>query len=213
MVTELPAAPLVGESDVIDGAGETVKVTPLLVAPPAVTVTEPVVAAAGTGTVMLVSLQLKGVAEAPLNVMVLAPWVDPKPAPATVTRVFVGPAFGETLLMVGAEVTVKFTPALAWVPTVTVTGPLVAPAGTDVTIDVLLQLVGVAATPLKLTVLLPWEVPKFDPAIVTMVPTLPVSGLRLLIAGAGTVKEMELLAVPPTVTTKLPVAAPFGTLN
>ena len=52
-------------------------------------------------------------------------------------------------------VTVKVTPLLARPPTVTTTGPVVAPAGTGATIDVLLQLVGVAAVPLNVTVLVP----------------------------------------------------------
>src|ERR1043166_7748149 len=50
MVTAVPAAPLAGESDVMLGPGMTVKVTPLLVVPPATIVTGPVVAPAGTGT-------------------------------------------------------------------------------------------------------------------------------------------------------------------
>ena len=49
------------------------KVTPLLAVPPTVTTTFPVVAPVGTGTAMLVALQLVGVAEVPLNVTVLVP--------------------------------------------------------------------------------------------------------------------------------------------
>ena len=58
--------------------------------------------------------------------------------------------------MLGAEVfTVKLTPLLATPPTVTTTFPLVAPAGTGTAMLVALQLVGVAATPLNFTVLVP----------------------------------------------------------
>jgi len=55
------------------GGTTTVKFTPLLVKPPTVTTTLPVVAPAGTGTPMLLALQLVGAAEVPLNVTVLVP--------------------------------------------------------------------------------------------------------------------------------------------
>jgi hypothetical protein len=56
------------------GAGiVTVNSVPMLATPPTVTTTLPVVAANGTGTVMLVALQLVGVASVPLNVTVLVP--------------------------------------------------------------------------------------------------------------------------------------------
>ena len=45
----------------------TVKLIPLLAAPPTVTTTFPLVAPAGTGTAMLVALQFVGVAAVPLN--------------------------------------------------------------------------------------------------------------------------------------------------
>ena len=49
----------------------------------------------------------------------------------------------------------KSEPLLACPPTVTTTLPVVAPVGTGATIEVALQLVGVATVPLKVTVLLP----------------------------------------------------------
>lgn len=49
------------------------KVTPLLATPLTVTTTFPLVAPLGTGTAMLVALQLVGVAAVPLNVTVLDP--------------------------------------------------------------------------------------------------------------------------------------------
>jgi hypothetical protein len=51
----------------------TVNLTLLLATPPTVTMTFPVVAPVGTGTAMLVVLQLVGVATTPLNVTVLPP--------------------------------------------------------------------------------------------------------------------------------------------
>jgi hypothetical protein len=66
------------------------------------------------------------------------------------------PLFGVTLVMLGADVTVKETPVLALPETVTSTLPVVAPAGT---VALILELVQdeilVAAVPLKVTVLLP----------------------------------------------------------
>jgi len=60
-------------------------------------------------------------------------------------------------------VTVKTTELLAWPPTVTTTFPVVAPLGTGTAMLVALQLVGVAAIPLKVTVLLPCVVPNPPP--------------------------------------------------
>src|SRR5919108_713936 len=75
---------------------------------------------------------------------------------------------------------------------------------------VALQLVGVAAAPLKVTVLVPWAKPKPVPVIVTDVSTGPEVGLRLVMFGA-TLKGTPLLGVPPTKTTTLPEVAPEGT--
>src|SRR5438067_7139254 len=127
---------------------------PLLASPPTVTTTLPVVAPDGTGTTMLVADQLVGVAVVPLNVTVLVPCVAPKLVPAIVTAVATGPLVGERLVTVGGTVTVNDMPLLARPPTVTTTFPVVAPAGTGVTMLVADQVVGVAATPLNFTVLL-----------------------------------------------------------
>jgi len=109
--------------------------------------------------------------------------------------------------------TVKLTPLLAIPPTVTTTRPVEAPEGTGATMLVSLQLVGVAVVPLNVTVLEPWVLPKFDPLIVTEVPTGPAVGDRLVILGAGTtVKLTPLLSTPLACTTTLPVVAPDGTV-
>jgi hypothetical protein len=85
-----------------------------------------------------------------------------------------------------SAVTVKLTPLLATPPTVTTTFPVVAPAGTAATMLAALQLVAVAVTPLNLTVLVPCVAPKFAPAIVTGVPTIPDVGFKLvMLAGDG----------------------------
>src|SRR5713101_908279 len=192
----------------------TMKFAPLLATPPTVTTTFPVVAPAGTAATMLVALQLVGVAATPLNATVLVPCVAPQFAPVVVTDAPTIPVVGFRLVMLGpGTVTLKLTPLLATPPTVTTTFPVVAPAGTGAVILVALQLVGVAAIPLNVTVLVPCVVPKFAPLIVTELPTNPEVGFRLVMLGAGTVtvKLTPLLATPPTVTTTFPVVAPAGT--
>jgi hypothetical protein len=210
MVIAVPAAPLAGESDVILGPGVTVKVTPLLVVPPATIVAGPVVAPAGTGTTMLESLQLVGVAAVPLNFTTLVPCGMPKPEPAIVTAVLTVPEVGVSDEMLGGGITGKLTEFEA-PPCVTITGPVVAVAGTAITICVLLQLVGLPAMPLKVTV--PATDPKFVPLMATEAPARAALGEMLLILGAGIVNDVLLLAIPMlVVTTKPPVVASAGTL-
>jgi hypothetical protein len=217
IVTVAPTSPEAGFRLVIVGTGSvTVKPTPLLATPPTVTTTFPVVVPAGTVTTMLVALQLVAVAAVPLNVTALVPWVAPKFAPAIVTVAPTNPDVGFSPVMLGpGEVTVKLTPLLATPPTVTTTFPVVAPAGTFVTMLVALQLVAVAAIPLNFIVLVPWVAPKFAPAIVTVAPSTPDVGFRLVMLGAGviTVKLTPALAAPPAVTTTIPVVAPVGTVT
>jgi len=70
----------------------TVKADPLLAVPNTVTTTLPVLAPAGTDTVMLVGLQaLAAAAVIPLNVTVLVPWVAPKLVPVMLMDVPAGP--------------------------------------------------------------------------------------------------------------------------
>jgi hypothetical protein len=131
-----------GESDAIAGDE-----------PLTVMTTGPVAAADGTAVPMVVTFQLVGVADLPLNEMVLEPWLAPKPDPLIATVVPAAPDVGERLLITG--VTVKATLLLAVPLTLTTTGPVVAAAGTVATIDPVFQLVAVAATPLKVIVLDP----------------------------------------------------------
>jgi hypothetical protein len=214
MVTAVPTGPEVGDRFVMLGGTVTVKLTPVLARAPTVTTTFPVVAPVGTGTTMLVALQLLGVAEVPLNVTVLVPCVAPKFVPVMVTAVPTGPEVGDRFVMLGGTVTVKLTPLLARAPTVTTTLPVVAAVGTFTTMLVALQLLGVAEVPLNVTVLVPCVVPKFVPVMVTAVPTGPEVGDRfVMLGGTVTVKLTPLLARPPTVTTTLPVVAPAGTFT
>jgi hypothetical protein len=97
IVTEVPMAPEVG--DRLPIVGTTVNVTPLLVCPPTVTTTFPVVAAAGTSATIEVLLQLVTAADTPLNITVLAPWAEPKFVPVSVTEVPMAPEVGDRLLI------------------------------------------------------------------------------------------------------------------
>jgi hypothetical protein len=81
--------------------GGTVKLTPLLAAPPTVTTTFPVVAPLGTATAMFVALQLVGVAGVPLKATVLVPCVPPKFVPAIVTEAPTSPDVELKLVMLG----------------------------------------------------------------------------------------------------------------
>ena len=123
-----------------------------------------------------------------------------------------GPLVGLRLLSVGAgAVTVNGAPLLVPPGVVTVTLPLVAPAGTLVVIWVAEFTVNVAPAPLKLTLVAPV---KLVPVIITVVPTVPLVGFRLVITGAGTVtvNARPLLIPPGVVTVTLPVVAPAGTV-
>jgi hypothetical protein len=192
IVTAAPTTPELGFKFVMLGVGGavlvTVKVAPLLAFPSTVTTTLPVTAPAGTGAMMLVPLQLVGVAFTPSNVTVLGPCVAPKFAPLIVTAVPITPEFGLKLVMFGAgTVTVKVEPLLAWPPTATTTLPVTAPAGTGTTMLASLQLVGAAFTPPNMSVLVPSVAPKFAPEIVTTVPTTPELGLKFAIFGGVSV--------------------------
>jgi hypothetical protein len=145
----------VGDSELIVAVGTTVNGSPLLATPPTVTVTFPVVAPAGTVAAILVADHDVGVAVTPLNETVLVPWVAPKLVPVIVTAVPTTPLVGDSAVMAGATVTVKGTPLLASPPTVTTTLPVVAPLGTGTVRLVADHAVGVAVTPLNLTVLVP----------------------------------------------------------
>ena len=212
----MPTGPEAGLKLVTFGGGVTVKRTPLLATPPTVTTTFPVVAPAGTCTVMFTELQpvvAIGPAGVPLKVTVLVPCGKPKFAPEITTNAPTAAAGGLKLVMLGGGgTTVKLTPLLdTLLLRDTTTAPVVAPAGTVTEMLVSLQLVGVADVPLKLTVPVPCVAPKLVPVIVTGVPAAPDVGLKPVIVGGGiTVKETPLLVPLLVVTTKGPLVAPLG---
>src|SRR5580658_8217297 len=88
--------------------------------------------------------------------------------------------------MVGAWDTVNEAPLLVAPLTVTTTLPEVAPPGTIATIEVAVQVVTVAETPLNATELAPCVESKFTPVIATESPGAPTFGVKLAIDGATT---------------------------
>ena len=81
-------------------------------------------------------------------------------------------------------------PVLASPPTVTTTLPVVAPVGTGATMLVADQLVGVAAIPLNVTVLLPCVAPNPVPVIVTAVATGPLVGDKPVMTGVTSTSKI-----------------------
>jgi hypothetical protein len=73
IATGAPVAAEDGDRPAMFGTPSTVNDAPTLAKPPTVTTTLPVVAPAGTGTIIDVALQLAGVAAVPSNVTVLVP--------------------------------------------------------------------------------------------------------------------------------------------
>jgi hypothetical protein len=180
-----------------------------------VTAMGPFLAALGTVAVIWESDATTKVAATPSKVTELVP-VNPEPV--IVTLIPTGPLVGEKLLIVGApgaEVTVKLVALVAVPPgVVTLIFPVVAPAGTVAVIRESEATLNVAATFLNLTELAPL---KPVPLIVTLVPTGPLVGEKLLMVGATaatvTVKLAALVAVPPPVVTLMgPDVAPVGTV-
>jgi hypothetical protein len=164
-LTGVPAVAELGAETVKYGIGVTTKPKALLVRPPTVTITFPVVARGGTGTTMLVALQPEGVPGVPLNTTVLEPWLEPKLVPVIVTTVPNWPEAGDRFEITGATVNGQLLLGTPF--TVTTTTPVKALLGTGTTMLVGPQLLGAAGTPLKVTVLAPWVDPKFAPEIVT----------------------------------------------
>lgn len=106
-------------------------------------------------TTKLVAVQVISAGEraCPLQLTTLVPWVGPKFSPVIVMVASNAAGLGEIPRICGCAV--KYTPSLDAPPTVTTKGPEVAAEGTEVTMEVLLQEVAVAVTPLNVTLLLP----------------------------------------------------------
>jgi hypothetical protein len=196
-----------------DELGTAKSVALVAVPPGVVTVILPVVAPAGTVVTIWFAVFDVIVAVVPLNFTEVAPV---RFVPVMITEVPTGPELGVNEVMVGTEAvpTVKFV-ALSAVPlaVVTLMGPVVAPAGTVVTICVALFDVIVAVVPLNFTEVAPV---RFVPVMVTGVPTGPEVGVNDVMVGLAqlppTVKVPELWAESTLfVTVSFPVNAPVGT--
>jgi hypothetical protein len=140
-------------------------------------------------------------------------WLAPNPLPFNVTKPYTGEEGGVMLVMIGLNA-VNNVVALLAIEVVTTTGS--APAGivlgTTATIDVLLQLViDAAGTPLKVTVLVPCVAPKSVPVIVTLVPTPPEFGERLMTLGIApeVIETLSKVAVASVELSRLATARPM----
>src|SRR5437667_10055737 len=99
------------------------------------------------------------------------------------TLVPTGPLVGATLGIVGGGTTVNAALLVAEPPgVVTLSGPVVAPAGTVAWIAMAEGTVKLALTPLKATAVAPV---KLVPLMVTLVPAGPLVGAKLVIVGGG----------------------------
>jgi hypothetical protein len=199
-VTTVPTGPVVGLNPVTVGAPVTVVTLKLPVEVPVpaafVTDTGPDVAPAGTVAVTWLALTLVKSAAIPLKATEAA---SEKSVPFTVTTVPTGPEVGVKSVTVGPAGTVVTVKLLVEVPVpaalVTDTGPDVAPAGTVAISWVGLIFEKLADAPLKRT-----EVAseKLVPFTATIVPTGPEVGVNpVTVAAAGTVVTVKLPAEVP----------------
>jgi hypothetical protein len=80
-----------------------------------------------------------------------------------------------------------------WLATVTVTGPLVAPAGTAVVMLVDELAVTEAGVPLNVTILFEGVALKFVPEMMIVAPARPLVGRKLAIVGGGMTAKLDAL--------------------
>ena len=140
------------------------------------------VAPGGTVAVAVVAFTTANVV-AVLCLKKLMPVAPVKLVPVRVTLVPTGPLVGDRLARVGAGITVKATPLLVPPGVVIVTLPVVVPGGTVAVAVVAFTTANVvAAVPLKLMPVAPLRV---VPVRVTLVPTGPLLGDRLVRMGAA----------------------------
>jgi hypothetical protein len=214
MVTAAPHAPSVGLKPARVGVGRIVNTCALeTVTPLVVTDTGPEVAPTGTRTVMLVAFEVTTVAGTPLKLT----WGEaPKFVPKITTSAVGAPLVGLRLVMVGVPSTVKTELLVAVTPaTSTVIGPVVALAGTEVDMLVVVDPETEASVPLNLTTLFPGVALKLVPLMVTFAVTAPLVGVKPVMVGAAVTVKLEALVVvtpvPATSTLIGPVVAPIGT--
>jgi len=133
--------------------------------------------------------------------------------PAMLTVAPTAPLAGEKLLNAGEGSTSKFVLLVTVTPLVfTDIGPSVAPAGTVAVMLVAEFNVALAVMPLKNCTMAGAR--KFVPVIVTVAPTAPLTGKKLVIVGVGRTSKLVLLetVIPLEITEIGPSAAPAGTV-
>jgi hypothetical protein len=180
-----------------------VKLVALVAVPPGVVIAIlPLVAPIGTVAEIRALLTKLKVAAVPLKVTLVAP---AKPLPSMVTTVLTGPEGGVKLVTAGVGITVKSV-ELEPVPTGLVTAilPLAARVGTMAVIRVLLSTLNVEEVPLKVTLL---ASAKLVPVIVTVAPSGPEVGVKLVTVGAvGDVVTPSVTALAPMPAFTMPPA-------
>jgi len=184
IVTVAPIAALVGVKEVIVGAGTNVNPTRVAVPPGVVTLTLPEVPDATTAVTLVAETTLNEVAAVPPKLTAVAPV---KLVPVIVTVAPIAALVGVKLVIVGAGTNVKPTRVAVPPGVVTLTLPEVPDATTAVMLAAETTLNDVAAVPPKLTAVAPV---KFVPVIVTVAPTAPEVGVKLVIVGTGTNKTV-----------------------
>jgi hypothetical protein len=194
IVTVVPAMPLVGVNDVIVGEGINVKPALVAVPPAVVTDTFPDAPASTTAMMLVADTTINEAAAVPPKLTAVVPV---KFVPVIVTVVPAEPPVGVKFVIVGGIAIVKLL-ALVTVlhPIVTLTVPVVAPAGTVVVMLVAVLAVGVAVTPLNLIMLLVGVRSKFVPVMVTVAPILPDVGAMDVTVGGGITVKIGVLHVP-----------------
>jgi hypothetical protein len=135
--------------------------------------------------------------------------------PEIITVAPTAPLIGLKLVIVGVGSTLKLDPLVIVTPlVVTMIGPSLAPAGTEVVMLVAPEAVTNAVTPLNFTTGVV-EMLKSVPEITIVAPTAPLFGENVVMVGVGdTVKFEELRIVMPLVVTEIfPVEVPEGTIT
>ena len=196
IATDAPTWPEVGLKLLIVGAALGTVKLPVDVATPlgVVTLILPVVAPLGTVAVTFVALFTVKEAAVPLNATAIAPV---KFVPVMLTDVPTCPLVGvkEEMIGVEAEVTVNVVAEVAVPPAVvTENFPVLAPVGIVEVIRVALLTAKEVAVPLSVTFVAPV---RFVPVRMTVVPTGPFVGERLLMLGVLGRLEEAAPAPPP----------------
>jgi hypothetical protein len=212
IVTLEPIAPLVGDRELTVGQVVTVKLCVCTsVQPVLLMVSGPVTAPVGTVAVICVLLLTVKLA---VTLLLKRTVVTPvKVLPVMVTVEPTAPLVGDNVETVWQAETVKLAVWTSAQPVLLmVMGPVTAPTGTVAVICVLLLMVKLAVTLLlKRTAVTPV---KLAPVIVTVAPTAPLVGVKLLTDGqAVTVKLCVCTSVQPVLLMVIgPVTAPAGTV-